>query len=99
MPRSKERSLLTFGFPGIEGQHKGFSKDMGPTGIHVGTNFVKVKVGQLLWVKLEVEGKPFEIDGEVAWIKKVPREIQGVERGSIGVRILRASEDWFSLFM
>ena len=96
-PRFKRRLGVRFR---SEGGHErsAFTADISRDGIYV-TCATPESPGRLLAIDVDIPGVgQVQVTGAVAWCRRVPRQLQSVQRGGFGVEIRLSPEEWAQFF-
>jgi hypothetical protein len=96
-PRIKRRLSVRFR---SEGGHErsAFTADISRDGLYVTCTAPEIP-GRLLEIEVDVPGTgAVQLTGVVVWCRKVPRQLQSVQRGGFGVEIRLSPWEWAELF-
>lgn len=75
-----------------------FTADIGRDGLYVTCASPEVP-GRLLEIDVDVPGVGVvQVTGAVAWCRRVPRQLQSIQRGGFGVQIRLSPHEWVELF-
>jgi hypothetical protein len=95
--RKKQRLAVRYGRPGEETDRSGITADISPMGLFVNSCKLE-KVGQILWLLVNLPDGEVLLRGEVVWQRSVSRELWAMSRSGFGIRLIQAPEEWYHYF-
>lgn len=92
--RAKKRFKVRYGVDGPE--RTGFTRNVSPTGLYIGTNNVFAP-GTTLLVEVTLEKQSFTMWARVIWAKKVPAQLAHVLDCGMGVCFIDPDPEWIKM--
>ncbi|MDH3627455.1 MAG: PilZ domain-containing protein [Acidobacteriota bacterium] len=93
--RARKRVRVRYGVDALN--RTGFTRNVSPTGLYIGTNSVFAP-GTTLQVELKIDEQTFTMWARVVWAKKVPPQLAHVLDCGMGVCFIDPDPDWLSFF-